>query len=313
MATNEHRSVFRDLLTNMLGNLVWVLLTLLAGAVVFLVGNRGWEPLATVVMVSGLVVLGAVHFVTSRRQATRTRSALDRIESSLSALTLSATTIDWTYDSVEHRREFYRQVTELIEDERVLGYHVLTIFRPFSPSELLDVDTRAAMVQYYGALENGLRNREGFRYRRAVVMRHALHDEQATARAEGLLCDLRKERSEFVAHYRAVRELTSTSFQTESRMKFYVDEGRLLDVAFALITDRKGDALALVIELSIAIGSHQPAHTEEIPHTLGLLIIKNPDMRLQRVFQRAHSELFNDRIVEPLGDDLVRRHLAGTR
>jgi hypothetical protein len=232
-----------------------------------------------------------------------TRRDIGRLRSSLGV------GLEWTYNAEEHRREVYRRIAQVLEDPRVKRFDILSIFSPVQ--ERIDDTTHLALKHYYHCLERALRERPNFIYRRAVVLRSPLaHESGAKGReVTDLLSGVQSERGEFVDHYWRVRDLSKRP-GNYADIRFFRDDGRLLDMGFALAKNEGGHALSLLLDIAIASVSEGGG---AVRRALALLSIHNPSHDQQRALDGVVDAIFDGRVVPRIGDELVAQCWARHR
>jgi hypothetical protein len=250
------------------------------------------------VVVGGAVILaGAIIAMALSTQLTAIGQRLD-----------SLGFIDWTHDTEEHEASVYKKITELVRDPRVQHFHVMTVFKPLEDPNAISKATEAAMTAYYSALLRRLESKD-LEYKRVAILRSRLGE---AAEPENLLLELKLERPPFVRHFKELSRID----REVGPMRFFMDDGRLLDVAFALAMDADRRPVSLVIELAVTStgtarldGPDGDGGGDHPRRALALLTINHPTPRLTEVFQNVYDSVWNGKILDPISSDTVRKSL----
>jgi hypothetical protein len=245
-------------------------------------------------LVLGVAVAVMLLGLTAAAFARQLQNIHDRID--------SLGQIEWTYENEEHEIAVYRKMTELVREPEVVHFYVLSVFKPLEQRGAIDKATHSALRDYYRALEDRTLA-GGFTYRRAAILRSRLKDAVAQ---EHLLCDLPGERPSFVEHYKSLARSEDEDAQS---VRFFRDDGRMLDVAFGLALDENGRPISLVIELGVTSAENVRTNSGDPRRALGLLRIPHPSSKLADPFKKVHGDVWAGRILRRIPADLVRDRL----
>jgi hypothetical protein len=215
----------------------------------------------------------------------------------------SLTLLEWTYNEAEHRQEIYRALQSIVEDPRVKHYDVITILNP--TNETISDVTRIAQSDYYSACEKALETRAGFSYSRTLVFRERL-GHQKRSDASSVARELLRDRRHLVEHCQYMLDKEYRSNQVG--LKFFFDEGRLVDVALAIALDENRQAVALVVELTLTARSDSSAGSQGpvMRQAMGLLTIRQPNLKLRDAFLNVYKSVFDSRVIERVEDQAMR-------
>jgi len=209
--------------------------------------------------------------------------------------------VQWTIDEKEHRSDIYRRMELLVRDKSVYRLDVITVDTPFELRDRISKETRESISAYYGAIEDQLHQKPGFEYRRAVILRLPTKDSSAR---NDLFRNMRENRAEVVSHYQRILDDPSLN----GYIKFFIDDGRHFDIAFAIGLDRDGEPVEVAIELRLAAGGGSDGSAESRT-ALGLLTLRPPRPDLGLVLENVFNDLYDGKILALENAHQVRQQL----
>jgi hypothetical protein len=299
------------------GNALWAVILLAGAAVIYVFRGPERRSVATLILVTLIAVMISIVWRSLWVRCRRLEAMLAEVSGNanevgddLRKLRDSLTLLEWTYNEAEHRQEIYRALQNIVEDPRVKHYDVITILNPTNDN-ISDL-TRAAQVDYYKACEKALETRPGFTYSRTLVFRERL-GYQKRSDAGGVARELLRDRTHLVEHcqYMLDKEYRSD----EVGLKFFFDEGRLVDVALAIALDENRQAIALLVELTLTARADSSAGSRSpvMRQAMGLLTIRQPNLKLRDAFLNVYKSVFDSRVIEKVEDQTMRSVFEGLR